>query len=135
MSRLNVRGFSLMELLVVAVIVAVLGAVAYPGYQRHLAAGRRVAVAACLLEHAQAMERHYAVNQGYLDAPAPESCHGLSEFYQLSFAQAPTATSYLLQAVPLNMQAVHDTLCGALLINQRGERTVSVEGILSSRCW
>jgi len=135
MSRVNARGFSLLELLAVAAIVAVLGAVAYPGYQRHLAAGRRVAATACLLEHAQAMERYYVAHQGYLDAPVPVPCHGLSGFYQFSFAQAPTEITYVLQAVPLNAQAVHDAQCGILSLNQWGERMVSVEGTPSSRCW
>jgi len=135
MSGLNARGFSLLELLAVAVIVTVLGAVAYPGYQRHLAGSRRVLAGACLLEHAQVMERHYALKQGYLDAPEPDPCRGLSEFYQVSFAETPTASTYLLQAVPQGAQAVHDAQCGTLSINQWGERMVSVEGISPLRCW
>jgi len=135
MSRLAVRGFTLMELLIVAVIVAVLGVVAYPGYQRHLAAGRRVVAAACLLEHAQFMERHYAVKQSYLDAPEPLPCHGVAEFYQLSFAEIPAVTTYVLQAVPQAAQAMHDAQCGTLSINQRGERMVSIEGTLLQQCW
>jgi len=134
MPRLSAHGFSLLELLLVAVIVAVLGAVAYPGYQRHMAASRRVLAAACLLEHAQAMERHYAARQGYLDAPVPTPCHGLTGFYQLSFAEAPTAGTYLLQALPQGEQAIHDAHCGILSINQWGERMVSADGE-PERCW
>jgi len=135
MSGLNARGFSLLELLVVVSIMVILGALAYPGYQRHLAGSRRVAAAACLLEHAQAMERHYAVNQGYQDAPAPPQCHTVAGFYQLSFADAPTAQTYVLQAVPQNAQAVHDAHCGTLSLNQWGERMVSVPDTEPMQCW
>jgi len=128
-------GFSLMELLIVVVIVGVLGTLAYPGYQRHLATSRRVMAIACLLEHAQAMERHSALKQGYLDAPAPLPCMGVSGFYQLSFEAAPTASHYVLQAVPQGVQALHDAHCGTLSINQWGERMSSAAGSESIQCW
>jgi len=135
MPGVNTRGFSLMELLVVVSIMAILGAMAYPGYQRHLAGSRRVAAAACLLERAQAMERYYAINQGYLDAPAPLPCHTVAGFYQLSFVDAPTAQAYVLQAVPQGAQAIHDTHCGTLSLNQWGERMVSVADTEPMQCW
>jgi len=139
MSRLAVRGFTLMELLIVAAIVALLGALAYPGYQRHLAASRRVMASACLIGQAQMMERHYAAQQsyqnaGYQDAPEPVPCHEVMGFYQFAFAAAPTADSYVLQAEPQGAQALHDAGCGTLWLNQRGERMVSTERE-PERCW
>jgi len=135
MSGLNARGFSLLELLVVVSIMLILGVLAYPGYQRHLAASRRVAASACLLEHAQTMERHYALKRAYLDAPEPLPCRTVAEFYQLSFAAVPTAQEYVLQAIPQGAQAVHDAHCGILLLNQWGERMVSVAGTEPMQCW
>jgi len=135
MSGVNARGFSLMELLVVVSIMAILGTLAYPGYQRHLAGSRRVIAAACLLEHAQAMERHYAIKQGYLDAPAPLPCREVAAFYQLSFAATPTAQDYELQAVPQGAQAIHDAHCGTLSINQWGERMISAPDTEPLQCW
>jgi len=135
MSGVNARGFSLMELLIVVSIMTLLGAMAYPGYQRHLAGSRRVAAAACLLEHAQAMERYHAIKHGYLDAPAPPPCHTVAGFYQLSFADAPAAQTYVLQAVPQGAQAVHDAHCGTLSLNQWGERMVSVADTEPMQCW
>jgi len=128
-------GFSLLELLSVLVIVAVLGAVAYPGYQRHLASARRTIAAACLLEHAQAMERHYAVRQSYLEAPEPLPCQDVSRFYQIAFAAALLPDAYVLQAEPQGAQADSDAHCGTLSINQWGVRMVSVEGTDPMQCW
>jgi len=135
MSRVNARGFSLLELMVVLVIVAILGALVYPGYQRHLAESRRVVAVACLMEHAQTMERHYAVKQSYLEAPIPVPCQGVAAFYQLSFVAEPATTSYVLQAVPQGTQAIHTAHCGTLSINQWGERMVSAADSAPMQCW
>jgi len=129
------RGFSLPELLTVAAIMALLAALAYPGWQQHLTTGRRVLAAACLIEQAQVMEQYYVMKRGYHDAPEPLPCAGISKFYALSFAEIPTASSYTLQAVPQGVQAERETQCGTLSINQRGERMVSVEGADLGRCW
>jgi len=135
MPGLKMRGFSLVELLTVLVIVTLLGAVAYPGYQRHLTGSHRVLAAACLLEHAQAMERYHAVNKSYLDAPDPVPCHGLSGVYDISFMEPRSTSGYTLQAIPLGAQAIHDAQCGTLLLNQWGERQVSAEGMQAGQCW
>jgi len=116
------HGFSLLELLVVAAIVAVLAAMAYPGYQRHLAGSRRVLAGTCLLQRAQAMERYSARHHGYQDAPAPLPCREMAAHYQIAFATAPTADAYVLQAVAQGTQALHDPHCAVLSINQWGER-------------
>jgi len=135
MSGLKARGFSLLELMLVLVIVALLGALAWPGYQRHLAASRRVIAIACLLESAQTMERYRAAKHSYQDAPDPAPCREVAAFYQLSFAGAPSATGYVLQAVPQAAQALHDAQCGTLSINQAGERTPGGADSVPMQCW
>ena len=47
------KGFSLLELMIVVVVVAILSAVAYPSYQAHIAASRRAEARAVLMEAAQ----------------------------------------------------------------------------------
>src|SRR5690625_6234539 len=62
------RGFSLVELLVAVLIVAILMAVAIPSYQKHVVKTKRAEATANLMSTAQALERCYSRNSGYISA-------------------------------------------------------------------
>jgi type IV pilus assembly protein PilE len=140
----SVRGFTLIEVLIVAVIVAILSAYAYSSYQDSIVRTRRSAAQACLLENAQFMERFYNTNLRYDQTvpggaapPAPTCSSGrdVTDFYAISFAAGtPTATTYTLQAVPQGGQATNDAKCATLGINQAGNKTKSGTGTIDE-CW
>ncbi|MCC7248756.1 MAG: type IV pilin protein [Lysobacter sp.] len=135
-------GFTLVEVLIVSVIIAILTMIAYSSYQDSLVRTRRSAAQGCLLENSQFMERFYTTNLRYdqdrngVAVPAPTCTAGndVNNFYAVTFAAAPTATTFSLRAVPAPAQAARDTKCMTMTINQTGTKTESGTGSVDD-CW
>lgn len=133
-------GFTLIEMMIVVAVIGILAAIAYPSYQEHVRKARRADAQTALLELAQFMERHYTANGKYLTdanvAPtlpfsgAPKD--GATKYYDLSFASAPTASSYTLRAVPKGAMA-SDT-CGTLTLSNTGAKGQATGASLAT-CW
>lgn len=103
-------GFTLIELMIVVVIVAILMGIALPSYRSQVVKSNRATVKADLLGYAQAMEKQYALNFRYDTAaatagevfPDQSPLDGGSAKYDLSLdPNAPTATTFIIQAAPV----------------------------------
>lgn len=133
-------GFTLIEVMIVAAIISILAAIAYPSYQEHVRKARRADAQAALMELAQFMERHYTANGRYLTAAnvapalpfteAPKD--GATKFYTLGFPATPTASGYTLQAVPKNAMA--NDSCGTLTLAHTGAKGQKA-GATLAQCW
>lgn len=121
------RGFTLIELMVTVVIVAILASLAYPSYMNSVRQTRRADGKAALLDAAQRLERcftrFHAYNNGGCDVAADLSdADGITSpegWYVLRVAS--TATTFTVTATPQNDQA-NDVRCGNLTLNHQGVR-------------
>ena len=130
--RSRAAGFTLVELIIVVLIIAVLAAIAFPAYQNSVVKTRRGAAKSCLLESELFMQRFYTTNLRYdqtlppanaaVVLPACTAGTDVTNHYTVALT-AVAARTYTLTATPQGLQAAKDTDGGTLSINQLGAKT------------
>ena len=131
----GVRGFTLIEVMIVVVIVAILASIAYPSYRNQVLKGNRAAAQGymmCLSSREEQMmldRRQYvaAANNAALAATTglPSVTSEVSKFYDIKVESPNPATpalpSYLITATPIagSIQAVD----GNLTLDSTGVKT------------
>jgi type IV pilus assembly protein PilE len=126
----RMRGFTLIELMIVMVVIAILASIAYPAYTSHLKKGRRAQAQAFLMNIAQRQQqyftdrRSYALDSGstkaYDTLSAPISTD-ISPYYTVTTAARATTPSFIVTATPIGKQASD----GTLTIDDTGAKTGS----------
>ncbi len=140
-------GFTLIELMVVIAIVAVLVTVAYPSYTDYITRSKRATAKSFLVRLADQQEHFFLDNKryaidlnelGYGNAFITIDRQGNSipalaadRIYAAGVINV-TATSYLALAVPQLGQAINDTECANMMLDQAGFRSNSGAG---TDCW
>lgn len=139
----SAQGFSLIELMIAVVIVAILAAVAIPSYQEHIQKGKRADGKAFLLDIASRQERFYTQFSSYTSVlKRPASCSGPAcglglsvntspdKYYTVSLSATPSGcstagtlcTGFSATATPSGWS---DDKCGALTYNHTASKSAA----------
>ena len=146
------KGFTLIELMIVVAVLAIIVAIAYPGFLGQIQKARRSDAKQALFNVVAKMEQFYQDNKGYpvgsnvsdrniVDLGIDDDVgdgqgsdgdyHSLEGYYAVSTTGA--TLRFTIQAIPIGTQ-VDDTDCGTFSIDHLGQKSVS--GTMSAdRCW
>lgn len=135
----QVKGFTLIEVMIVVALLAILAVIALPAYQKQVRDSRRADATAVLMQARQTMQRHYTKYYSYQNAsqanvPSKSPIDGSASYYQIALTSL-SASNFTLTATPQGART-HDS-CGELTINQAGQKTAngSSSNIEVDRCW
>lgn len=142
-----INGFTMVELLIVIVIIAIIASIALPSYEQFMREGRRADAKNMIMQMAALQERFYADNGFYSTMnnlagadPVPSD----KGYYNISVTCAPDCLpasrpqTYTLTATPPAGGAqVADTECGNYTYNQAGAKGASGAGTPEEieKCW
>lgn len=138
------RGFSLIELMVVLVIITIIAAIAIPTYNRYTFRAHRADGQSMLLNIATAEERYYSTFNKYGSltdigySASPLVSDNLYYSGTVTLPAGGSAQSFTATATPMGVQVGDNTWCGTLTINSAGVKTPGLASASSNsngNCW
>ncbi len=139
----TLRGFTLMELMIVVAVIAILAAIGFPSYQDSVWKSKRGEGKAAIFRALQSEERYYTANNTYVVVPSP-SAVGFSmpvfsgdslpkSVYTIAANACPGSTIEQCVVVTATTIAGADPKCGSTLsMTSKGVKDSSTS---NPNCW
>jgi type IV pilus assembly protein PilE len=139
----RLRGFSLLELMIVVAIAAILAALATSAYRPYVFRSHRADAREALMTIAHGEERWYATYNrytddlgqfGYREGEPARSPYGYYEL--LLVVEGDAAQGFTATAIPVHVQA--GDVCGSLSIDNRGKKLPAEDDVAANangKCW
>jgi type IV pilus assembly protein PilE len=143
-------GFTLIEVMIVIVIVAILSTIAYPSYEESVRKSKRAEGRAALMQLMQQEERFYSQNTKYI-VFSVESTEDHQKKFKWFSADTAAASSYEIKATACSGDVIQncvlltarpgtgrvnsafkDSACEDLMLTSTGEKTASGT---AANCW
>lgn len=120
----KLRGFTLVELLICLVIIAILAGIAYPSYQSFVIATRRSDAQSELIKAQIEQSSYRIMHPIYISNPNSAGLPSNNQYYTFSIVSS-AAHTYVMKAVAnVNSSQNNDkTPCKTLFINQNNVKT------------
>jgi type IV pilus assembly protein PilE len=136
------RGFTLIELMIVVVIIALLASLGIPSYREYMRRTDRAEAKTALLQNAQFLERVRTMSNRYdldgggaaiTNASLPITQTPTNGAAKYTMTVAPAVTGYVLSAVPAG--AMTGDGCGTFTLNEAGAKALSGATYTFQKCW
>lgn len=119
------RGFTLIELMIVVVIIGIIASIAYPSYTRYVQKSVRTDAHAGLMQAASELERCYTRTYSYANCDFPNTSP--ERRYTITHPHPNSSSDYTLTAT-LKSNGGSDGCEGDITLSSSGER-------LPNACW
>ncbi len=141
------KGFSLLEMIIVMLIIAIFALFTYPHYRSPIIKSRRIDGQTALLALANHLEYYYSDHHTYQgatlatggDTDVLSTNHSEQNWYILTITEQ-TDTGFNLRATPIGTQAKEDKFCQTLTFNSVGVKGITsgpggVPTATANQCW
>ena len=127
------RGFTLIELMIVVVLIGVIAGIAYPSYRKHMVKTNRAAAQGYMMSLSTRQEQIMLDQRGYLAATSAQLTAGtpptgliktpdeVSRYYNVTITVNATPPSYSITATPISGKA--QTNDGTLTLASDGTKS------------
>jgi type IV pilus assembly protein PilE len=131
-------GFTLLEMMIVVIIIAILSAIAIPTYRKYVLRSHRTEAQRALLDLAGRQERYFYAQNKYatklVDLNGTTTMAGNGDNYVIVDPISASSTDYSMTATAIGNQLRDDVDCKSLTINRVGVQT-AVPAANASLCW